>query len=65
MGKAKFIHGSLDEKNLELNYETYDVVLICGALQYTENVDFAISQIFNLLKKWYIRNLSSKYVCNP
>jgi len=50
-GKAKFIHGSLDEKNLELNNETYDVVLICGALQYTENVDFAISQIFNLLKK--------------
>ena len=50
-GKAKFIHGSLDEINSELNSQKYDVVLICGALQYAENINFAMSQIFNLLNK--------------
>jgi SAM-dependent methyltransferase len=49
--KAFFFHGSLDEVNEELTNNTYDVVLICGALQYTDDINFAISEIHKLLKK--------------
>ena len=49
--KARFYHGSLDEKNPNLNYEGYDVVLICGALQYTNDINFALNEIYKLLNK--------------
>lgn len=49
--KAIFFHGSLDEINDELTHNTYDVVLICGALQYTDDINFAISEIHKLLRK--------------
>jgi len=49
--KANFFHGSLDDMNKDLVYDNYDVVLICGALQYTDDINFAISEIHRLLKK--------------
>jgi len=49
--KANFFHGSLDDMNKDLVYDNYDVVLICGALQYTGDINFAISEIHKLLKK--------------
>jgi SAM-dependent methyltransferase len=49
--KANFFHGSLDDENKDLTHDNYDVVLICGALQYTDDINFAISEIHRLLKK--------------
>ena len=49
--KAIFFHGSLDDMNKGLVHDNYDVVLICGALQYTDDINFAISEIHRLLKK--------------
>lgn len=49
--KAKFYHGSLDEKNKNLSYGEFDVVLICGALQYTGDIDFALNEINKLMKE--------------
>jgi SAM-dependent methyltransferase len=49
--KARFYHGSLDEKNPKLMNGNYDVILICGALQYTNDVNFALREINKLLNK--------------
>jgi len=49
-GKAKFLVGSMDKK-LAINFQSIDVIIIVGALQYVINPNFCLTECRRVLKK--------------